>query len=74
MLHDLYLLSVYFDPTQAVLYEDDLNNRYGRDAVDKALGQGLIERFCAPCASGRMRFFCRLSDQGRNFAQVSIAI
>lgn len=73
MLHDLYLLSVYFDPTQAVQYEDDLARRYGAEAVQEALGQGLIERHCAPCAAsnGRARFFCRLSQAGQALGQAA---
>lgn len=69
MLHDLYLLSVYFEPVQAVQFEDDLTRRYGSDAVNDALGRGLIERVCAPCAEGRARAFCRLSALGQRMAQ-----
>lgn len=72
MLHDLYLLSVYFDPTQAIQYEDDLARRYGPEMVREAIGQGLIERLCAPCASGgHTRFFCRLSQSGQRIAQAA---
>ncbi len=64
MLHDLYLLSCYFEPTQAVLYEDDLKRRYGDGAVKDALDQGLLEFFRTPCGSQQKgRFFCRLSDR-----------
>ncbi len=68
MLHDLYMLSCYFEPTQAVLYEDELRARYGRDAVADALHQGLIERFCLPCMQGDARAFCRLSALGAGIA------
>ncbi len=64
MLHDLYLLSCYFEGPQAVLYEDDLKRRYGLQAVREALVQGLIELYCAPCAKGSGKFFCRLSARG----------
>ncbi len=73
MLHDLYLLSVYFEPTQAVQYEDDLFRRYGSEAVNEALGQGWIERLCAPCAKGDARFFCRLSPAGEARVQGTAA-
>jgi hypothetical protein len=64
MLHDLYLLSCYFDEPQAILYEEDLKRRYGVTAVAEALRDGLIELYCAPCAKGRGKFFCRLSALG----------
>lgn len=64
MLHDLYLLSCYFEPTQAVLYEEDLERRYGLAAVRDALQAGYIEFFCAPCEKGAGKFFCRLSSRG----------
>lgn len=65
MLHDLYLLSCYFEPTHAVLYEDELLARYGEGAVQKAARDGLIELFRAPCHAGaKGRFFCRLSERG----------
>jgi len=62
MLHDLYLLSCYFEPTQAVLYEEDLKRRYGIAAVMEAAAQGYVELHRAPC--GRGKFFCRLSARG----------
>ena len=64
MLHDLYLLSCYFEPTQAVLYEEELERRYGLAAVRDAVKAGYIEFFCAPCEKGAGKFFCRLSPQG----------
>jgi hypothetical protein len=64
MLHDLYLLSCYFDGPQAVLYEDDLKCRYGLKEVADALKEGLIELYYAPCRNGQGKFFCRLSERG----------
>lgn len=64
MLHDLYLLSCYFDGPSAVMYEEDLKRRYGLQAVGDALKQGLIELYCPPCARGKSTFFCRLSQRG----------
>ena len=66
MLHDLYLLSCYFEPNQAVMYEEDLKRRYGLKAVSEALRNGLIELYCPPCARGKSTFFCRLSPRGLN--------
>ena len=66
MLHDLYLISCYFDPAAALQYEDELMKKYGEDAVTTALRDGLIERSCIPCARGPKRFYCRLSSSGLN--------
>lgn len=67
MLHDLYLLSCYLEPAQAVLYEDELCARYGSDAIAQALKEGLIERCCPPCARMSRAFF-RLSPRGLGLA------
>ena len=64
MLHDLYLLSCYFEGPQAVLYEDELRRRYGVQVVRDAVMQGLVELYCAPCAKNSGKFFCRLSARG----------
>ena len=64
MLHDLYLLSCYFEGPQAILYEDELKRRYGYGAVREALKKGWIELYCPPCAKGNNTFFCRLSPRG----------
>lgn len=73
MLHDLYLLSCYFDEPQAIMYEEDLKRRYGSGAVTKALKDGLIELYCAPCAKGGKGFFCRLSSRGIGYVRSSLA-
>ena len=78
MLHDLYLLSCYFEGPQAVLYEDDLKRRYGMSAVADALQEGLIELYCAPCVheknkGGRGTFFCRLSQRGVGRVESALA-
>ncbi len=64
MLHDLYLLACYFEPTMAVMYEDDLKRRYGDGAVRKALHEGLLDYHRAPCLRGDGRCFYRLSQKG----------
>ena len=74
MLHDLYLLSCYFDGPQAVLYEDDLKRRYGLSVVAEALKEGLIELYCAPCNGVRGdKFFCRLSPRGLGRIEETLA-
>lgn len=74
MLHDLYLLSYYFEGPQAVLYEDDLRKRYGLKAVAEALKQGLIEVYCAPCSKGEARLYCRISRRGMGQVLSSSAV
>lgn len=64
MLHELYLLQQYYGTPQAAIPEDDLVARYGRDPVSKAIHDGLIEHRRIPCASGRRRCVCWLSDKG----------
>lgn len=65
MLHDLYLLSSYFDPAEAVLYENEIMARYGAEAFRTAARDGLIEVYRAPCHTAhRGRFFCRLTQRG----------
>ena len=64
MLHDLYLLSCYFEPTNAILYEDELQRRYGMNVVNEAVREGYIELFRAPCLQGRGKCFYRLSARG----------
>lgn len=64
MLHDLYLLSCYFDPSQAMMYEDDLRRKYGAQAVQDALREGFLDIICAPCAKRPERLLCRISAAG----------
>ena len=73
MLHDLYLLSCYFEGPQSVLYEDDLRRRYGLKAVTDALKEGLIELYCVPCTRGDQRLYCRLSSRGLGQVVSSLA-
>ncbi len=64
MLHDLYLLSCYFEPTQAVLYEEDLTRRYGLSAVSEAVREGWIELCCLPCRQGPQSRWCKITELG----------
>ncbi len=73
MLHDLYLLSCYFEGPQAVLYEDELKRRYGEAEVQDAVKAGWLEFFCAPCSKGDGRFFCRLSALGMGQAERALS-
>lgn len=73
MLHDLYLLSCYFDEPQAVLYEEDLKKRYGMRAVADALRAGLIEVYCVPCRGANDSFYCRISPRGLGEVKKALA-
>lgn len=61
MLHDLYLLSCYLEPSQAMLYEEDLEKRYGSAQVREALIEGWIELYCPPTLKTASKPVCRLS-------------
>lgn len=73
MLHDLYLLTCYFEPTNAILYEDELKRRYGMGAIDEAVRDGYIELFRAPCVRGSGKCFYRLSTRGLGHIEKAIA-
>lgn len=65
MLHDLLLVSHYFNGPDTALYEEDLKSRYGADAVKTAIYTGLLEHRRVPCGAGRMRCVCWLSHKGQ---------
>lgn len=67
MLHDLFLMSEYFEPPFSAIREEDLIESYGHQSVYMALSMGLIERKCAPCASKAARNFYVLSQSGLDF-------
>ncbi len=69
MLQDLYLLSCYFDASQARLYSDLLERRYGAETLRKALRDGLIELYTPFWPDGGAGPLCRLSPKGRDLAQ-----
>ncbi|MEM6781716.1 MAG: hypothetical protein AAF569_07630 [Pseudomonadota bacterium] len=64
MLHDLFLMSEYFEPPFSCMAEEDLIRNYGTQALYSALSLGLIEQKCAPCASGMTKNFYILSQSG----------
>jgi hypothetical protein len=69
LLHDLFVLQNYYGETQSIMYEDDLIRLYGQDDVQSAIQEGLIDHGWIPCASGRKRCVCRLSDKGQSQIQ-----
>lgn len=64
MLHDLFMVSEYFDGPAAAMNERDLVRVYGPKAVMMALSSGFLERKCVPCAHGRPTMLCVLSKAG----------
>jgi hypothetical protein len=71
MLHDLYLLTCYFEPTLAVMYEDDLKRRYGEGAIRQALRDGMLDFHQAPCLRSGGKCFYRLSQKGMAAARLA---
>lgn len=68
MLNDLLLVTRYFEGPDTALYERDLEERYGVDAVRRAIRTGLLEHRWVPCGKGRRRCVCWLSAKGRQEA------
>ena len=73
MLHDLYLLTCYFEPANAILYEDELERRYGITAINDAVREGYIELLRAPCLKGTGKCFYRLSARGLGQIEKAVA-
>lgn len=65
MLVDLYLLETYFEESCTAIYEDDLADKYGEEAVQDAIDSGILEHRRIPCQKGRTRCICKLSALGR---------
>lgn len=70
MLQDLYMMSLYFNGPDAVLYEDDLRRRYGESVVLQAIRSGLLEHRRVPGGCGRRRCVCWLSEKGSQLASL----
>lgn len=65
MLQDMHMLSIYFDPAQAGMYEDDLMRRYGAVAVQAAITKGwVVSRWMA--VGGRCRRILWISNAGQD--------
>ena len=73
MLHDLYLLSCYFDAPSAILYEDDLKRRYAPHEILHAMKEGWLDFYRAPCLRGDAKCFYRLSQKGLRAAELQSA-
>jgi len=64
MLQDLLMMRRYFDPPSAAVYEEDIAEKYGEEAVLNAIRSGLLEHRRIPCGKGRTRCVCWLSVKG----------
>jgi len=72
MLHDLFLVELYFGPHEAAHKVEDLTKHYGRSALEAAHKRGLIKLF-SPISSRRCgrhssQVLCWLSEKGRSLA------
>jgi hypothetical protein len=76
MLIELYMLQTYFEESAALMFEDDLVQRFGSDAVHEALAVGLLEQRRVPCGldskQGAVRHVCRLSQTGHALVSASL--
>lgn len=64
MLHDLFLLSEYFEPPQSLTPEQTLLETYGTKALMTALSGGYIRQYSVPCGGGDCKNYYALSEQG----------
>lgn len=65
MLQTLYEMETYFGSIDSLLFEEDLVARFGAEATLAAIRNGDLEHRWTPCASGKRRCVCALSDKGR---------
>lgn len=72
MLQDLWMLSIYFDPPQACITEDELKKYYGEWVVRLAHAKGWLNArwICDPKA-GHPQKMIWLSPCGADVAQLS---
>lgn len=73
MLHDMFLVEMYFGPHEAAHKVEDLTKHYGRAALEAAHKRGLINIYapigCTQKAQPRSaNILCWLSEKGRSYA------
>lgn len=61
MLSQLALVNDYFDHPHAVLYEDELIQHFGPDAIAQAILSGLLRHKSVPCGNQARRSVCWLN-------------
>ena len=64
MLHDLFMISEYFEPPFAYTTERQLVDQYGPQTVFTALALGYLERKTVPYPGGTGEKLCFLSEKG----------
>lgn len=64
MLHDLFMVSEFFEPPYNAAREEEVLKAYGETALKTALSLGLLERRTTPCTMGDGFAFYVLSDTG----------
>lgn len=69
MLHDLFLLSEYFEPPRNLTEKHDLERQYGVQALLTAIKGGYVQSYRVPCAGGGHKTFYGLSDEGTAMVQ-----
>lgn len=68
MLHDFIGLEEVFGRGNAVLFLDDIMQRYHQDEIIKALQSGIIEQRMVCIGPDCGRCLCYLSEKGRRMA------
>jgi len=65
MLYDFMILEIYYGPTAASLYLEELSLRYGLPAIQKALTAGDVILKRIACGPDCGRIIVWLSEKGR---------
>jgi len=68
MLHDFLLLELYFGPPESAQYFEDTLRKYGRNALERAVKDGLIALRRVQLGPDSGRVLCSLSPKGRRAA------
>lgn len=68
MIHDLYVLEMYYNEPEAAQSLEDTIHRYGVDLVTKALREGLLHVAPSRYCGFRTEIKVWLSDKGRERA------
>ena len=73
MLHDLFMVELYFGPHEGVHRIEDMARNFGEEAVQAALNGGLLKSktVCKSLSSNTARkkeILCWLSEKGRKEA------
>lgn len=78
MLHDLFMVELYFGPHEAVHNIEDIAKTYGQEAVSAAIEGGFLRSYephmnCTrEQVCGSRDILCWLSEKGRRRAQIKL--